>query len=190
MHDRFERAGLPDCLPEAKEAPVVVDLAAAPGSSASGGVDDPLAQDAPERDDATLANGRCVQDARAFFDDHQNVIFVGLLLLVLPMLAGMFWGAPLVAREVEHGTHRLVWTQGVSRLRWATTKIGLVSVAVLSASACSWAPSTGYGAESPDRRGQRWAPMSSGRMVRPTSWPPSTSHLASRDDGNDGKRKP
>jgi ABC-type transport system involved in multi-copper enzyme maturation permease subunit len=47
------------------------------------------------------------------------------------MLAGMFWGAPLVAREVEHGTHRLVWTQGVSRLRWATTKIGLVSIAVL-----------------------------------------------------------
>ena len=51
--------------------------------------------------------------------------------MVLPMLAGMFWGAPLVAREIEHGTHRLVWTQGVSRLRWAATKIGLVSVAVL-----------------------------------------------------------
>ena len=47
------------------------------------------------------------------------------------MLAGMFWGAPLVAREIEHGTHRLAWTQGVSRLRWAATKIGLVSVAVL-----------------------------------------------------------
>jgi hypothetical protein len=28
-------------------------------------------------------------------------------------------------------THRLVWTQGVSRLRWATTKIGLISIAVL-----------------------------------------------------------
>ena len=47
------------------------------------------------------------------------------------MLVGMFWGAPLVAREIEHGTHRLVWTQGVSRLRWAATKIGLVSLAVL-----------------------------------------------------------
>ena len=47
------------------------------------------------------------------------------------MLVGMFWGAPLVAREIEHGTHRLVWTQGVSRLRWATTKIGLISIAVL-----------------------------------------------------------
>lgn len=85
----------------------------------------------PALDDATLANARCVQDARAFFDDYQNVIFVGLLLLILPMLVGMFWGAPLIAREIEHGTHRLVWTQGISRLRWATTKVGLVSVAVL-----------------------------------------------------------
>ena len=82
-------------------------------------------------DEATLAVGRCVQTARDFYGDYQNVLFVGLLLWVLPMLAGMFWGAPLVAREIEHGTHRLAWTQGVSRLRWAATKIGLVSVAVL-----------------------------------------------------------
>ena len=51
------------------------------------------------------------------------------------MLVGMFWGAPLIAREIEHGTHRLVWTQGVSRLRWATTKIGLISIAVLAITA-------------------------------------------------------
>jgi ABC-type transport system involved in multi-copper enzyme maturation permease subunit len=129
MHDRFERAGLPDCLPQAKQAPVVVDLAAAPG--VPGGVDNAPAQDTPELDDAALADARCTQDARAFYEDYQNVIFVGLLLLVLPMLAGMFWGAPLVAREIENGTHRLVWTQGVSRLHWAATKIGLVSIAVL-----------------------------------------------------------
>ena len=71
------------------------------------------------------------QTARDFFDDYQNVFEVGGLLLILPMLVGMFWGAPLVARELEHGTHRLVWTQGTSRLRWAATKIGLVSVGVL-----------------------------------------------------------
>ena len=85
----------------------------------------------PAVDEATLAVGRCVQSARDFYGDYQNVLLVGLLLWVLPMLAGMFWGAPLVAREIEHGTHRLAWTQGVSRLRWAATKIGLVSVAVL-----------------------------------------------------------
>jgi ABC-type transport system involved in multi-copper enzyme maturation permease subunit len=136
MHDRFERAGLPDCLPEAREAPVVVDLTAqvgvpGPEPALPDGVDKPPEPDTPVLDDTALANGRCARDARAFFDDYQNVVFVGLLLLVLPMLVGMFWGAPLIASEVEHGTHRLVWTQGVSRLRWATTKIGMVSVAVL-----------------------------------------------------------
>jgi ABC-2 family transporter protein len=129
MHNRFERAGLPDCLPRAQQVPVVVDTAAAPGVAAA--VDDAPTQDTPELDDASLAVGRCVQDAHAFFDENQNILFVGLLLLVLPMLAGMFWGAPLVAREIEHGTHRLVWTQGVSRRRWAATKVGLVSIAVL-----------------------------------------------------------
>jgi ABC-type transport system involved in multi-copper enzyme maturation permease subunit len=100
-------------------APVVVDVAA------------PEPQDMSELDAATLEIGECVEAARSFFEDYQSVILAGLLLLILPMLAGMFWGAPLIAREVEHGTHRLVWTQGVSRLRWAATKIGLVSVAVL-----------------------------------------------------------
>jgi hypothetical protein len=59
----------------------------------------------------------------------------GVLLWFLPLLAGLFWGAPLVAREIEHGTHRLVWTQGVSRTRWALAKFGLVGggVVVLAA---------------------------------------------------------
>jgi hypothetical protein len=121
IHDRFEKAGLPECLPAAMDAPVVVDTDALDRD----GVDNAAV------DEATMAVGRCVQVARDFYGDYQNVPFVGLLLWVLPMLAGMFWGAPLVAREVEHGTHRLVWTQDVSRLRWAATKIGLVSVAVL-----------------------------------------------------------
>jgi ABC-type transport system involved in multi-copper enzyme maturation permease subunit len=121
IHDRFEKLGLADCLPEAMDAPVVVDTEALDRD----GVEDPPV------DEVTMAVGRCVQSARDFFGGYSNVIFVGLLLLVLPMLAGMFWGAPLVAREIEHGTHRLAWTQGVSRFRWASTKIGLVSVAVL-----------------------------------------------------------
>ena len=38
----------------------------------------------------------------------------------------MFWVAPLIARELETGTYRLVWTQSVSRLRWISTKLALV----------------------------------------------------------------
>src|SRR5206468_12843846 len=47
----------------------------------------------------------------------------------LPMLVGIFWGAPLIAREVEQGTQRLAWTQSVSRLRWMTTKLVLLLAA-------------------------------------------------------------
>lgn len=47
-------------------------------------------------------------------------------LTFLPMLAGLFLGAPLVAREFEQGTHRLVWTQSISRGRWIGTKLAMV----------------------------------------------------------------
>lgn len=38
--------------------------------------------------------------------------------LFVPLLIGLFWGAPLVAGELEAGTHVLAWTQAVSRARW------------------------------------------------------------------------
>lgn len=41
---------------------------------------------------------------------------------VLPLLLAMFVGAPLVARELERGTHRLAWMQSVSRQRWLLVK--------------------------------------------------------------------
>jgi hypothetical protein len=52
-------------------------------------------------------------------------------LVVLPALAGAFIGGPLVARDVEHGTHRLAWTQGVTRLRWLSSKLVLVFLPLL-----------------------------------------------------------
>jgi len=55
-----------------------------------------------------------------FFFDLVN------LTLAVPLLVGMFWGAPLVAREVEQGTNRLVWTQTVTRTRWLFAKLGCV----------------------------------------------------------------
>ncbi|HEX6547825.1 MAG TPA: hypothetical protein VF134_03700 [Candidatus Dormibacteraeota bacterium] len=58
-------------------------------------------------------------------------------LAVLPGLAGAFIGAPLVAREVENGTHRLAWTQGVTRLRWFTVKLVLVAIPLLLAAAAA-----------------------------------------------------
>lgn len=56
-------------------------------------------------------------------------VFLDFLLLVVPLLIGMFWGAPLVSREFETGTYRLAWTQGVTRSRWLAVKLGLGAVA-------------------------------------------------------------
>ncbi|MBM2620037.1 ABC transporter permease subunit [Actinoplanes sp. LDG1-06] len=55
-------------------------------------------------------------------------------LLLAPPLIGVFWGAPLVSRELETGTHRLIWTQTISRGRWLAVKLaGIGLVAVLAA---------------------------------------------------------
>jgi hypothetical protein len=66
-----------------------------------------------------------------FNSQYETYTIAGVLFLVLPLLVGLFWGAPVVAREIEHGTHRLVWTQGISRRRWALTKIAMVGTAAL-----------------------------------------------------------
>jgi len=43
----------------------------------------------------------------------------------IPAVLGIFWGAPLLAREFESGTYRLAWTQSVPRARWLITKLAL-----------------------------------------------------------------
>ena len=59
--------------------------------------------------------------------------------LLLPALLGLFWGAPLVARELESGTYRLAWTQGVTRKRWILTKLAVVGAAsMLAGGLMSW----------------------------------------------------
>ncbi|MCP3800003.1 hypothetical protein NLX83_12125 [Allokutzneria sp. A3M-2-11 16] len=56
---------------------------------------------------------------------------LSVLLPVLAIAAGVFLGAPLLAREMEQRTHRYAWTQGVSRLRWLNTKLVMLGATVL-----------------------------------------------------------
>ena len=44
----------------------------------------------------------------------------------------MFWGAPLIARELEAGTQRLAWMQSVTRFRWLAVKLGLAGLASMA----------------------------------------------------------
>ena len=46
------------------------------------------------------------------------------LTLVVPLLLGLFWGAPLLSKEFEDDTHSWAWTQGVGRRRWLRANIG------------------------------------------------------------------
>jgi hypothetical protein len=46
------------------------------------------------------------------------------LAMAFPLVVGILWGAPLVAREFEAGTEDFAWTQGVSRRRWVLTNLG------------------------------------------------------------------
>ena len=86
---------------------------------------------ADSRPELVAPDDGCGTLSERFSGRFQGLALASLLLLFLPVLAGLFWGAPLVAREIEHGTHRLVWTQGVTRLRWATVKLALVGGGVL-----------------------------------------------------------
>jgi len=45
-----------------------------------------------------------------------------VLTLAVPLLFGMFWGGPAVARERETATVQFAWTRSVTRRRWLSVK--------------------------------------------------------------------
>jgi len=88
--------------------------------------------------------GDCAGFTDTFFSDHAFAYFVlTALVLAVPAVIGLFWGAPMISRELETGTHDLVWQQSVTRRRWLAVKIGSVGLAVVVAAgaasvAVSW----------------------------------------------------
>jgi hypothetical protein len=52
------------------------------------------------------------------------LLLLVLLTMVVPCLMGVFWGGPLIARELETGTSQFTWTQSITRGRWLTAKVG------------------------------------------------------------------
>jgi hypothetical protein len=79
----------------------------------------------------------CGQIATNFLDAigrPYKAIFAACLVIMylVPALIGIFWGAPLIARELETGTHRLAWNQSISRTRWSVIKLGLVGAAAVA----------------------------------------------------------
>ena len=85
----------------------------------------------------------CSQQASNFLQQvnstgpYATVYTLSVILIALtPAVTGLFWGAPLLARELETGTFALAWSQSVTRTRWLAVKLavgGLAAMAVTEA---------------------------------------------------------
>jgi hypothetical protein len=72
------------------------------------------------------AGGDCTGLVDAFIDANADPLGTLGMLIYAPLLIGLFWGGPVISREVEQGTHRLVWTQSISPSRWFAVRIALL----------------------------------------------------------------
>jgi len=83
--------------------------------------------------------GTCSSAAMTFLSQLQDtslyplVYLLGIaLILVAPAITGIFWGAPLIARELEAGTYQVAWTQSITRTRWLAVKLSLACLAAMA----------------------------------------------------------
>jgi ABC-type transport system involved in multi-copper enzyme maturation permease subunit len=79
-------------------------------------------------------------------DDYDGAMQItGLLVMAAPAVIGIFWGAPLIAGELERGTHYMAWNQSVTRNRWLAVKLAgtalasIVTAGLLSLLVTWWA---------------------------------------------------
>src|SRR5690348_8328861 len=75
----------------------------------------------------------CRDIVGSFYDDYGGLVGISEWLNLLPALLGLLVGAPLVAREIEQGTHYLVWTQGISAGRWLAIKLAILFAVTITA---------------------------------------------------------
>ena len=69
----------------------------------------------------------CTERLDAFSADQNLVTILATALVLLPLLFGVFLGAPMLAREYESGTFRFAFTQGAGRNRWLASRIALLT---------------------------------------------------------------
>jgi hypothetical protein len=83
---------------------------------------------------ATCTRYRDCGQADATFSalDSKLQVWLNIVVVVVPGVLGIFWGAPLIAGDLETGTYRVAWTQSVSRTRWFVIKIALVGAASIA----------------------------------------------------------
>jgi len=75
----------------------------------------------------------CQGIERAFQDQFGSLDGLFSWLNFLPVVFGVVLAAPFVL-DLEQGAHRLIWTQSITRKRWATIKLGLILAGAVLAS--------------------------------------------------------
>ncbi len=80
-----------------------------------------------------FGNSECVARFNEYRRLTGQVTGLPLALYVYPIIVAAFLAGPIFARDFERGTYRLVWTQGITRMRWATSKLAIVSAAAVVA---------------------------------------------------------
>lgn len=87
---------------------------------------------------ADCHGGTCATAANTFLSrmaitsPYPIVYELGIgLILASPAVIGIFWGAPLVAREFETRTFTLAWTQSITRTRWLVVKLAMTGLAAM-----------------------------------------------------------
>jgi hypothetical protein len=104
--------------------------------------------------------GNCDSTMNDFQDSWAPVFnLTQLLVVITPALIGTFWGAPLIGRELETGTHQLAWNQTVTPTRWLAVKVtGIGVAAIATAGLLSWLL-TWWAGPLDHLNGDRWAAM-------------------------------
>jgi hypothetical protein len=73
---------------------------------------------------ACRVNGTC--DELNLFSGDGAIIDLVNLSAAVPLLMGLFWGVTAIGRELDNGTHLLVWMQSIRQRDWLRGKIALL----------------------------------------------------------------
>ena len=82
---------------------------------------------------------------------------VAFLVMAAPAVVGIFWGAPLIAGELERGTHYMAWNQSVTRRRWLAVKLTALALASIVTAGLLSLLMTWWASPLDSIAGDRWA---------------------------------
>ena len=81
------------------------------------------------------ARAGCERIVERFVDRHAEWGQRLLWFAFLPAVIGVFVGAPMLAREFEHGTWKIAFSQSVGRNRWLAVKLAIVGAGAVALAA-------------------------------------------------------